>query len=370
MASIEKRQTSKGATVYIVKWREPNGKHRTKGGFTTKKAAEAYATKAEAAKLASNAFDPNAGKVLFRDVAQAWLNSRHDLKETTRAAYADALAPTPASGQRTKRHARLVELRIDTVFGDYPMNAIRREHVSDWLGRMKKAGKSHSTIRNALFLVRMVLRYAADEKWIPSNPAADVKLPRSTSVGEPGVVDDPAQDLTAAQVAALAEATPWPYNVLVQLAAWSGLRAGELAGLQVGDVELPAPSINPNVATKRGGVHVTRTLARVGAELRYLPPKTKGSRRRVPLTAATTALLRDHLATHPRGDEPTAPLFPSVALARSRPTGVTSPGGASAAKQAAALAELTTSEAGERLVLDWTKPYRHATFYKAVFRLR
>jgi integrase len=32
------------------------------------------------------------------------------------------------------------------------------------------------------------------------------------------------------------------------------------------------------------------------------------------------------------------------------------------------LAELTAAEAGERLVLDWTVPYRHATFYKAVFR--
>jgi integrase len=259
-------------------------------------------------------------------------------------------------------------LRIDAVFGDYPVNAIRREHVSDWVGRMKKAGKSRSTIRNALFLVRMMLRYAADEKWIPSNPAADVKLPRSTSVGEPGVVDDPAQFLTAAQVAALVAATPWPYSVLVHVAAWSGLRAGELAGLEVGDVELPTPSLKPNVPTKPGGLHVARTLARVGAELRYLPPKTKGSRRRVPLTAATTALLRDYLAVHPRGNEPTAPLFPSVTLKAQRPTGVRNPEGVSAVNQARALADLTTAEAAERLVLDWATPYRHATFYKAVFR--
>jgi len=113
---------------------------------------------------------------------------------------------------------------------------------------------------------------------------------------------------------------------------------------------------------------MTRTLARVGAELRYLPPKTKGSRRRVPLTAATTALLRDYLAAHARNDEPTAPLFPSVALARSRPTGVKNPAGASAAKQTTALGALSVAEAGERLVLDWSQPYRHATFYKAVFR--
>ncbi|BBY15097.1 hypothetical protein MLIT_06890 [Mycolicibacterium litorale] len=156
--------------------------------------------------------------------------------------------------------------------------------------------------------------------------------------------------------------------MLVHVAAWSGLRAGELAGLQVGDVELPAPSINPNVATKPGGLHVARTLARVGAELRYLPPKTKGSRRRVPLTATTTALLRDYVAAHPRADEPTAPLFPSVSLKAQRPTGVKNPVGASAANQAAALAELTTAEAGERLVVDWSQPVRHATFYKAVFR--
>jgi integrase len=32
------------------------------------------------------------------------------------------------------------------------------------------------------------------------------------------------------------------------------------------------------------------------------------------------------------------------------------------------LADLTVAEAGERLVLDWTAPNRHATFYKAVFR--
>jgi hypothetical protein len=37
-------------------------------------------------------------------------------------------------------------------------------------------------------------------------------------------------------------------------------------------------------------------------------------------------------------------------------------------RQATALANLTAQEAGERLVLDWAEPYRHATFYKAVYR--
>jgi integrase len=32
------------------------------------------------------------------------------------------------------------------------------------------------------------------------------------------------------------------------------------------------------------------------------------------------------------------------------------------------LAELTVAEAEARLVLDWTQPLRHATFYKAIYR--
>jgi hypothetical protein len=32
------------------------------------------------------------------------------------------------------------------------------------------------------------------------------------------------------------------------------------------------------------------------------------------------------------------------------------------------LADLTVAEAEKRLVLDWAKPLRHATFYKAVYR--
>jgi integrase len=41
---------------------------------------------------------------------------------------------------------------------------------------------------------------------------------------------------------------------------------------------------------------------------------------------------------------------------------------ARARRQANALAELAVEDAEKRLVLDWTQPLRHATFYKAVYR--
>jgi hypothetical protein len=98
--------------------------------------------------------------------------------------------------------------------------------------------------------------------------------------------------------------------------------------------------------------------------------------------AATTSLLQDYLLRHPRRDEPTAPLFPSVRLTPLRLRGaepltlnqrVEQPGiepgsPATAKRQASALADLPSTEAEARLLIDWTAPVRHATFYKAVYR--
>lgn len=233
-------------------------------------------------------------------------------------------------------------------------------------------------MRHAYFLVRMVLAQAIADGRLAANPADYVTLPSESSSGTPGVVDDPAQFLTSAQVSALVVATLWPYNVYVHVAAWGGLRAAELAGLQVGDVELPVPPLNPNAPTKPGVLRVERTARVVGATMTYLTPKTKGSRRKVPLTAATTELLRDYLAEHPRADEPTAPLFPAMILAVPKPTGVRAldRDGKPASRdrrsvkhrQATALAEFSVAEAEARLVLDWSEPLRQGAWYKAVYR--
>ncbi|WP_074340970.1 N-terminal phage integrase SAM-like domain-containing protein [Mycobacteroides abscessus] len=187
--------------------------------------------------------------MIFREVASAWLGSRHDLKDTTRAAYADALAPT--SEHTVKRHKRLVSLRIDNAFGDYPINAITRDDISDWVARMRSAGKK--PIRNAYFLVRQVLAQAVADGRLLANPADYVKLPTDHNAGDVRTVDDPAMFLTAAQVAALVAATRWPFSVMVHLAAWSGpprVRTRGLAGGRCGGAEAV---IESQRACKAGG---------------------------------------------------------------------------------------------------------------------
>jgi integrase len=383
MARVQKRIRSDGRSVYVVKWRTPDGKDRSKGGFTTKKLAEAYATKAEGAALTGVEFDPNAGKMLFREAAEVWLQSRAaDLKPTTLVGHRYALAPS------AQRHGDGKTLGIDAEFGGYPLNHITREQIQTWVSKMVVAKKKPSTVRHAFFTVRMVLGQAVADGRLSANPATYVKLPSERS--NVGVVDDPAQFLTAAQVSALVATTPWPYNVYVHVAAWSGLRAAELCGLQIGDLDLPDIPLNPNAPTKPGTVRVQRTVRTAGADLKEMEPKTKASRRRVPLPRHTTELLRDYLTAHPRANEPAAPLFPGMTLVPPRPRGVrvapvaatevpvlpgtaaTAPAQVSrkavATRQATALAALSVGEAEARLQLNWAEPLRHMTFYKAVYQ--
>ena len=61
----------------------------------------------------------------------------------------------------------------------------------------------------------MVLAHAVADNRITVNPADHVKLPNErTENHSPGVIDDPSQFLTAQQVAALVDATPWPFRHL------------------------------------------------------------------------------------------------------------------------------------------------------------
>lgn len=363
MASVQKRVRASGTTTYVVRWYTPDGTERTKGGFRTRKDAKAFAAKAEAETLTGMDFDPGKGKMLFRDAAVIWLESRKADTRNNAANHRYALAPAAT------RRGDGKTLGIDAVFGGYPLNKITREYIQEWVNKLTEADKKPSTVRHAFWTVRMVLEQAVIDGRLSKNPADHVKLPKETSAkgGEVGVVDR-SECLTPKQVTALIGAIPWPYNVMVHVAVWGGLRAAELGGLTLGAVELG----------KGAHLRVEQAARANGSVVEYGHLKTQQSYRRVPLTAETAAWLTDYIAMHPRGDDPTAPLFPGMSLAPAKPTGVRATTDAGepddraakhvARRQANALADLSVEEAEARLELDWGSPLRHPTFYKAVYR--
>jgi integrase len=68
------------------------------------------------------------------------------------------------------------------------------------------------------------------------------------------------------------------FHAAYVLAVYLGLRRAEVLGLRWRDVDLDA-----------GWLQVTQTLQRIEGQLRFLPPKTRHSRRTVPMPKRPSA---------------------------------------------------------------------------------
>ncbi|MGO1226915.1 MAG: tyrosine-type recombinase/integrase [Brachybacterium sp.] len=129
-------------------------------------------------------------------------------------------------------------------------------------------------------LLHTILAQAVTDGLIAANPAR---------VKGASTVDHPERlPLTPEQVSALAEAITPRYRAAVLVAAWSGLRPGEVFALRRGDVDPEARTVT-----------VRRTLVEIAGEAtRYGPPKTAASRRTVNLPASVALDLAQHLETY------------------------------------------------------------------------
>jgi integrase len=112
--------------------------------------------------------------------------------------------------------------------------------------------------------------------WVKVNPCTKVDLPKARR--------EEMLFLTAAEVRAVAEHIDAHFRTLVLFAAYMGLRAGELAGLRWGDVNL-----------MQGTINVRRSLRDVNGRLEVGDLKTTGSRRVVSFGAFMKELLTTHL---------------------------------------------------------------------------
>jgi integrase len=96
--------------------------------------------------------------------------------------------------------------------------------------------------------------------------------------------------LSAAEVASLANAVEGRYGTLIYFAAYTGMRWGEIAALQVSRLSL-----------LRGTVNVVESLSEINGHLHTGPTKT-GATRTISLPRFLSALLGEHIGQFPGSD--------------------------------------------------------------------
>ncbi len=196
---------------------------------------------------------------MVREWAPIWLESKVDLRPTSRA-----------------RLDGLLRAHILPRFGQYPLNRVANSDLRNWVAQMVSDGYSPATVRKAFNVMSQMMRSAFSDRRIPFDPCQDVPLPTERYVEQ--------RFLSAVEVERLAQTIEVRFRTLIYLAAYGGLRFGELAGLRRGRVDL-----------LRGRVSVVETLVEANGRLVFGPPKTKRSRRTVPLPRRVVNELEKHL---------------------------------------------------------------------------
>jgi len=249
--------------------------------FAFKGDAHAYLSTVEAEVRKGLWIDPQGARLPFSDWADAWTATTVDLRPSSRV-----------------RDLGYLQRYLLPHFGAAALGDIDHMAVRTFVSELSGTGLAPSTVTKAAQLLAKLMRSAVQAGLLPVSPCDGVKLPR--------IERTEMRFLTTTEVDALAAAMDVRYRAVVLLAAYGGLRAGELFGLRAKRVD---------VLHRR--VSIAETIVDVGGHLHFGPPKTRAGHRIVPLPRVAAEPLGEHLATFARKPEDlvfTAPEGGPVAL--------------------------------------------------------
>jgi len=182
------------------------------------------------------------------------------------------------------------------TFTDVELRLLRRSHVESWVKQMTAAGLAPGTVHTRVQNVRAVVRGAVRGRLIATDPSDGVTLPRRRRREHAMSIPTPSQ------VGALLAAADERFAAFIALCAFGGLRLGEAAALQVGDVDF-----------LRRRVVVSRQVQRGPSGTAELRAPKHGSERTVVVPDRLLTLIAGHVERHLAAGGVERLLFPTPA---------------------------------------------------------
>ncbi len=212
------------------------------------------------------------GAPTLRSYSTAWLAAR-ELKPRTRLLYQG-----------------LLDRHVLPALGDVELTRLTPTTVRNWYATLDASAPTQRA--HTYSLLRSVLATAVSDDLTPSNPCRI----RGGGSARPQHTTKMA---SLAELEVMVDAVPEHRRPLLLLAAWCGLRFGELAELRRGDVDLEA-----------GVLRVQRGVTRAAGQVFIGDPKSEAGRRTVSVPPHLLPVLDRHLRQH-TGAGGDALLFPA-----------------------------------------------------------
>ncbi|WP_435130369.1 tyrosine-type recombinase/integrase [Actinacidiphila sp. bgisy144] len=240
---------------FQARYRGPDGIDRpAPHTFATKRDADDWLAERQTEVRQPDWRDPDAGNVPFEAYATAWVKER------------------PLAQSTAELYGILLRVHLVPTFGRKVLAEITPAAVRTWRRVRLDEGTGEPTVAKAYALLRTIMGTAVADDLIRRNPC---------QIKNGGTVHTPERPTaTIPEVFALADAVQPRYRVLVLLAAFCGLRWGELMGLRRQDIDADGGTIRVrgSVAELNSGERSTR-LQRVKRASAPLPCPVRSCRR-------------------------------------------------------------------------------------------
>ncbi|MBM0232881.1 site-specific integrase [Micromonospora sp. STR1_7] len=260
MASV-KRRTDDRPKPWLVRWRDEAGADRKKS-FARKADADRFRAEVEHSLNDGSYIDPKAGKITFQQYAEGWRAAQQHRPNTA------------------ARKKSLLFKHVYPAIGGRQLVTIRHSTMQAFITGLSP-DLAPSSIETVFRTVRAIYSAAKRDRLIKFDPCADITLPELPRVK---VVP-----LTTGEVSALASAVKPRYRGLVEFDAGTGLRQGEVFGVEVDDINRTDKTLT-----------VERQLQpAAGGGVVVCPLKNRHSYRTVPLGKAMFEVIDAHLAAYP-----------------------------------------------------------------------
>lgn len=283
IGGIDKRPNGR----YRLRYVDPSGRRVAGGTFQTKALAElelariisAIETGAYAKRAATKIGDLDPKTATLRELAEFWRDTR-------------VRKGQPLAATTLREYERLVS-NVLTPFADMPVRSITAGQIEKWWRPEHKRAANQAS--KAYKHLKTLMEFAVRRHWITESPCL---IEGATSYRAATRPEIPSRE----QVEIMVRESESPFHVVVSLAAWGGLRKGEIFALRRKDVTF----------TKVDGetwasVRVERAVTWVDRGAIEKTPKTEGSIRTVVMPLELSPVLKAHLKTV--GAYPDALLF-------------------------------------------------------------
>jgi integrase len=241
----------------------PSGKRQTAPRtFRTKTDADRWLSTVETDLSRGTWLNEELGRESFGNYARGWLRDHPKMG--------------PRYRETCTRNLRLHLYPLD----DVPLRAITPTVVREWYAAAMRGSGGRASIMQSYRFLRAVLNTAVRDGAIVKNPC------KIRGAGSDRAKERPVA--SPAEVVALMEAITPRYRAAVLLAAWCGLRRGEVLALRRADIDLRVGT----VTVRRNRVELLESPVAFDTD-----PKTDAGKRTVVIPPHVVPVLAEHMAS-------------------------------------------------------------------------